>query len=448
MDTMETFLEKVLKGLERDPPATAEAKRLLKDMLVRQPWTASINDARAVGSLLLDTLVKPVLSQDREREADVERLSRQIRTANPLSPATVAAPVNQIATWIKELMVNPGSRDAGPPETFRERLLIILRQLGNKDSRLAEAVNKLGPPGTEVSWKDLHTLLSGMIIQEEMGRTLWQQERDELKSTLLDIVFQFNAMLQNMGRPGENTEQTIATLRTQERSTDLEELKKLLLHEVEEFQQYARSLQEQREESRVMLVRARDRLQQMETALTASQDEQLLDPVSGLPNRFSFSAHLTRNRERALHLQEPFALLLCRMENLGTLLEGMAEKEGRRLILALVKRIRGKTGPDPYLARLSVEVFAIILPRGNLEQTRSMANQLQELFENLRFRLGNQSLLVRPAFGGAIHHATWDERTMLTQADEALYAAQAMKNPGARIQIAEYRPPAEPEASV
>ncbi|MBF0153716.1 MAG: diguanylate cyclase [Magnetococcales bacterium] len=444
MEKMETFLERVLKGLERDPPANTEAKRLIKEMLVRQPWAASIEEARAVCSLLLDVLVKPILAQDREREADVERLSRQIRSATQLTPASVSATVNQIAAWIKELIPALHGKESGPPETFRERLVIVLRQLGDKDPRLAEAIAKLAPPGTEVSWKDLHTFLSGVVIQEDLGRSVWQQEREELKKTLLDLVTLFGGMLQGMGRTGVDIDQAVERVRSSDRLTDLEELKKVLLREAEEFQQYARSLKEQVEAGRIMLVRVRERLHHMESALVASQDEQLIDAVSGLPNRFSFSAHLTRGMERAQQFREPFALLLCRIEGLGALLEGMSEKEGKRLTLALAKRLRGKLETDVYLARLSVEVFALILPKGGIEAMADTAARIHEIFDTLRFRLGAHSLAVRPSFGGVMQHDAWNEQAMLIQADKALVTAMAMKQTGIRLHLAEHQPPVEP----
>ncbi|MBF0177848.1 MAG: diguanylate cyclase [Magnetococcales bacterium] len=443
METMETFLERVLKSLERDPPASTEAKRQIKEILVRQPWVASIEDARSVCYLLLDALVKPVLAQDREREADVERLGRQIRAATQLTPASINATVSQIATWIKEEISRQHDKDAKPPETFRERLLVVLRQLGTQDPRLAEALAKLGPPGAEVSWKDLHTLLSGIVVQEDLGRSAWQQERDELKKTLLDMVVLFGSLLQGMGRTGEGIDQAVERLRGSDRLTDLEELRKVLLREAEEFQQYAHSLREQVESGKVMLLRARERLHQMEAALLASQDEQLIDPLSGLPNRFSFSAHLTRHTERALHLQEPFVLLLCRIEGLGPLLDGLSEKESKRLLLALAKRMRGKVEPEIYLARLNVENFAMILPKGGGERAMGAASQIHDMFDALRFRMGAQSLAVRPVFGGAVHHPAWNEQAMLVQADAALTEAVAMKNSGLRIRMAAYRPPGD-----
>ncbi|MBF0426586.1 MAG: diguanylate cyclase [Magnetococcales bacterium] len=451
MESMETFLERILKGLERDPPGIAEAKRLLKEMLVRQPWVASVKDAQAVGALILDTLVKPLLAHDRERGAEVERLGRQLRSATqPVAAAAVAPTVTQIAGWIKEIVPNPSGRESGPPDSFRERLVIVLRQLGEKDPRLSEAIGKLTvPSGSGVSWKDLHTLLSGIVIQEDLGRSVWQQEREALKKTLLATATALGGRLQALGHgdAGE-IEQALERLRGGDRLTDLEELNKLLQLEAEAFEKRAQAMREQVEEGRQMLVRVRDRLHKMEEALHASQDEQLIDAVSGLPNRFSFSAHLTRNMEQALKQQEPFALMLCRLEGLGGVLEKIPEKEGRRLTLALAKRLREKVESEVYIARLSTEMFACILPGGGNWQVMGVATRIHELCEALRFRMGSQTLGVRPAFGAVIQNAAWNEQAMLLQADTALAMALSGKQTGVRLELIDYQPSATPPRPV
>ncbi|MBF0623702.1 MAG: diguanylate cyclase [Magnetococcales bacterium] len=426
-DTAAT-LERIFDLLRQEPPDVAEALKLIKELMVKKPCAPELAAARGTAAHLVDKLVKPVLEHDPDRLERVDRLRRHLlRDPKPLTIEAIADAVEEIGGWIlppAAQSITPA--EPPPPETFRQRLLAALALLGEGETWLVEALARLEGSGSPPPWEGCHGLLGRIVTQGEIARSVWKLERTELKETLLILASGLSASLQALGRVDGEMDRVVEQLRQSDRLTDLRQLQQLLLRESQAFQVHARSVTAQMNDSHQLLLQARQRLKELDDALRNARDEHLLDPATGLPNRFSFSAHLTRNWERTAHLGEPFGLLFCRLEGLTPLLEALDMAEAQRVAALLGKRIRKHLPPQAYLARLGPDLFPILLPAVTTAGLEEIAGRIHRLLESLRFRLGGQLVSLRGRFGGVMSRPGLSERTLLGLAHQSLIQAATL----------------------
>ncbi|MBF0165508.1 MAG: GGDEF domain-containing protein [Magnetococcales bacterium] len=192
-----------------------------------------------------------------------------------------------------------------------------------------------------------------------------------------------------------------------------------------ELRQRARTLAARIEESRDTAERLRTRLRQLEEALTQARSDGFLDPVTGLPDRFAFSAQLRRHLERSVHLREPFALALVHVRNL-TVLVGELGREGEaRLVDGLVGEIRPHLREEEYLARLSVERFVILFPRSDENRAEIAARELERMLSRTQFALEERMIHLEAYCGSVALGPEMSGREMLEMTERVAAAARS-----------------------
>ncbi|OSM06771.1 putative diguanylate cyclase [Magnetofaba australis IT-1] len=415
--------------MKADPADIQQAVSLLKELLVKGPCDAEMAQIKSLLESCLSQLVKPALEKDREKQSQLERLIKQIQSTRELDLNGVAQRLGEIAPWITDPPDwRARERSSDAPGDFPAKLLEALRHMGQGDAWLAGEVEKLAsgaqPTAQTATWTALAELLARIVKRDELGQAAWRAERAEFKQSLLELAQGMGESLRALGRSEGEVDGVLERLRSEESGDDLQALKKALLKEAQAFQTHSRSLGERLERDRERLEQARNRLREMDAALMSARDEQLQEPGTGLPNRYAYLGHLERQISRARHLKEPFALLLLHLDHLAGVLGGMSEQRGDRLVAGLAKHFRGVVGEHGFLARLSEERFALLMPGAAAAVAQERGQALLTLFERIRTQLGGKDLRIRASVGGSIFLPDWNGEGITRRAEIALGLAR------------------------
>ena len=161
--------------------------------------------------------------------------------------------------------------------------------------------------------------------------------------------------------------------------------------------------------------------------LQAVQREALTDALTGIPNRKFFDSRLLEAAREALHENEALSLLLCDIDHFKSFNDNFGHQIGDQ-VLRLVARtlsdsVKGRDTP----ARFGGEEFAIILPRTNLQQAATVADQIRNAVMRRRFigkdtrdDYGGLTL----SFGVAQYRRDEELSELIRRADAALYHAK------------------------
>ncbi|MBF0182158.1 MAG: GGDEF domain-containing protein [Magnetococcales bacterium] len=396
-------LERMLVLLTTKPPHLATALKQLDDLLQKPPCLAETDVARKTVVVMLERLVLPVLANDPEMRIVGEELQSRIREAGTLSGARV--PLEKAAQWLANTPAREGGEE-GLPALLSRRLLTVLRMHGDADPPVVEEANRLlGQERHANPWPEIEALLHRVVDGPGgKGHHRREEEDEGLRSAL---------------REG------LESLLAESRDADEGEWVKMLRQRGKELRQRARRLAARIDESRDTAERLRTRLRQLEEALTRARSDGFLDPVTGLPDRFAFSAQLRRHLERSVHLREPFALALVHVRHL-TVLVGELGREGEaRLVDGLVGEIRRHLREEEYLARLSVERFVILFPRSDENRAEITARELERMLTRTQFALEDRVIHLEAYCGSVALGPEMSGREMLEMTERVAAVARS-----------------------
>ena len=154
--------------------------------------------------------------------------------------------------------------------------------------------------------------------------------------------------------------------------------------------------------------------QAMTALYAAEQFEQMRfladhDPLTNLLNRRSFVQHLDAEVARSRRYLRPLALVILDLDELKTVNDTQGHAAGddvlRRVADVLLATIR--TGDNAF--RIGGDEFALILPEADERDAHLAARRITD------------ELAVSASFGVAVCEAGGDARTLLREADDAMY---------------------------
>ncbi|MBF0191291.1 MAG: diguanylate cyclase [Magnetococcales bacterium] len=371
--TTERVLERVLVLLGAHPPHLATARTQLDALIAKPACGDETAAARKAVVRLLDRLAMPVLEGHPETRVVAEGLRERLQQTGSLSGAR--AQLDKASAWI----LRPPATDAGRdplPSTLSGRVLTAIRLHGEAMHEVAGEANRLLESSVgEPSWQAIETLLRRVAANPEARPpSRLEQERQLLRQTLTE---------------GLDASRAIHPFSSEEPESNRgeSEIAALLRQRGKEVRQRARSLAARMEDSRAMAERLKSRLRQLEEAVGQARIEGFMDPLTGLPDRFAFTAQLKRHLERASHLHEPFSLALIHLHDFVPLVTRLGHEGETRLLDGLVREIRHHLRDEEYLARLSVERLVILFPRSDQSRADVAVREIERMLGQTRFLL-------------------------------------------------------------
>lgn len=436
-------LEKLLDLLSDKQPALGEALAQVESMLQQPLCVKEVREAGAAAAAVIEQLILPSLAQDPPRLQQARALqARFLQEIHEGEDLWLRGKDNVLSTTIQAIRdgmpvyVPPHAEEPLPRSLF-DRMTAALSLLGESEKGLLEQV--AGWQGdAATNWGAVAPLLEQIQAAGHKAAVApWQRERRALRDTLLQIARGYEETLALLGRKDTD----LSPLTDGERQTDsrmeLRRLQTLLHSQVMALQKEARLLRAQQDEGRQRAEQLKERIDQLEATLAQARREQFLDPVTGIPDRFAFMAHLHRHLDRALHLGEKFSLLLLHFYELQPLIAGLDKSGGllqgnpeKRLLMAIIQEVRPHLPDNAFLARLSTERMVILLPKLSVSAGEQLGTVIGQTLEEVVFQLDGKNVPLQVSCGCAAFQSGMNVAQMLETTDRLAAAAHSWREAG------------------
>jgi diguanylate cyclase (GGDEF)-like protein len=159
------------------------------------------------------------------------------------------------------------------------------------------------------------------------------------------------------------------------------------------------------------------------------QEDSLTDPLTGLQNRRSMFAHLSRELARAERLKSEVALIVMDVDGFKGINDTFGHNAGDRALREVAATLRGALRPYDMCVRYAGDEFIILLgdcrPEGAETKRRDLQNRINEI--KLELRPGTWVTL-RASAGVAMYpHDGTNYESLLAAADQRMYRDKAVR---------------------
>lgn len=154
------------------------------------------------------------------------------------------------------------------------------------------------------------------------------------------------------------------------------------------------------------------------------------DPLTGLPNRRFFLEQLEQIAEQSLRSGQVVGVVFVDIDRFKGINDTLGHAAGDQLLVTVARRIKESLRSDDFVARMSGDEFAVILPNLHGEETAERVVQKLVKVLDAPIQMDSRSAYVTASIGLSLY--PWngmDASTLLRHADVAMYAAkQAGRN--------------------
>lgn len=193
------------------------------------------------------------------------------------------------------------------------------------------------------------------------------------------------------------------------------------------FHRIAGSLKASMEDGREKVKQLKHRVDQLEEAITLSQKSLFIDPDTAIPGRASFTAHLHRHLERALHLGELFSMALVHIPDFEKILQGLQKDEEHVFVRTLASLIRSQLDSVDFLARLGVDRFVVIYPKTTQERSAEVTNNIGVTLNSTAYRISTGTIDLHARVGAISFESGMTAQDMLALTDKLAESAVEAK---------------------
>lgn len=160
-------------------------------------------------------------------------------------------------------------------------------------------------------------------------------------------------------------------------------------------------------------------LWRQQQALTRARYAADHDDTTGLPNRRALLAALTR----ATRTDGPFGLVLLDLDHFKAINDTFGHEAGNDVLTEVGRRLAALRGPVRLAARLSGDEYALLID-GGADDVAAAARAAWRTVGRHPVDLGAHIVAVRASVGHTTAALGVDPRTLLRQADIAMYQAK------------------------
>jgi diguanylate cyclase (GGDEF)-like protein len=110
--------------------------------------------------------------------------------------------------------------------------------------------------------------------------------------------------------------------------------------------------------------------------LAESEEQALTDSLTGLYNYRFFQQHLQRELSRASRSKTPLSLIILDIDNFKSVNDSYGHAVGNQVLQHLARLLERTTRKANVLVRYGGEEFCIVVPEGDLETARAIAERV------------------------------------------------------------------------
>jgi diguanylate cyclase (GGDEF)-like protein len=206
---------------------------------------------------------------------------------------------------------------------------------------------------------------------------------------------------------------------------DIRELKKQITQEVRDLD---RVVEEKQKQDEVNYAKLASRIEVLQTNLSESRDEALLDPLTRLSNRGSFDRALKQWVDVHRDTGKPFVLAMVDIDNFKQVNDTHGHPVGDRVLYCAAEWLRKNCRPTDFLARYGGEEFVVMITEFTLSQAEARFGELLRDIANCNYTYtredGECGIAFTVSCGLAEFSVQESGEDLLRRADEALYVAK------------------------
>src|SRR5262249_25210309 len=154
-----------------------------------------------------------------------------------------------------------------------------------------------------------------------------------------------------------------------------------------------------------------------------TQEDSLTDPLTGLPNRRSMFAHLTRELARAERMRSELTVIVMDLDHFKSINDTYGHHVGDRALREMAKALRAVLRPYDLCVRYAGDEFIIVLVECSSEAAEMKRRELQLQVGSieLEVRPGKVHRLAASAGAAVFPHDGTSYEELLASADHAMY---------------------------
>lgn len=421
------LLKSQMNAVGAHAPNTNQALQRVEEILARSPCSEECQSATEVAGAVLNQLVLPALKMDPDKFQHVQRMEENLLLGHLPEEKDFC----EVGGWMASLSEDEPDPESLPKSLFG-RLMTLLSFLGESEPMVQSSLEKWRIESNSIPWQEAQSLLQQICsIGKKSAPPMWSRQRRVYYKTLLDIAVTYGGAIAGWGRQDKELSQLLLDIQKKGGRVEQRQLHDLLSKQSATLQKHARSLRAEMAESKHQAERLKEKLDQLESELNKVRSEQFMDPNTGLPDRFAFTAHLKRCLERADLFGEFFAVVLFHFYDFLPLLDRLGREGENRLLAALTSEMRRHLPDESFLARLSEERLVVLFPFSVATLAEKIGTDIHNDLLQTQFRLDEEMIDLDVHFGSVTFESGMDVLETLEKSDRlaALARSEFLETP-------------------
>lgn len=159
------------------------------------------------------------------------------------------------------------------------------------------------------------------------------------------------------------------------------------------------------------------------------KNQAVMDALTGIPNRRTFSETILREFKRSVREHEPLSIIMCDIDRFKEYNDTYGHVMGDKCLIDIAQKIRDTLQrPVDFCARYGGEEFVVILPNTNLEGALYVAEQIRLNVEAMKIRHTKSSdekyVTISLGVASSEDFLLISHEELINKADIALYRAK------------------------
>jgi len=185
-----------------------------------------------------------------------------------------------------------------------------------------------------------------------------------------------------------------------------------------------RQLIESNEKLQAALDKAESKMHEQARTIADYAARVRTDTLTQVLNRGEFDEELVRRVAEWHRRERPFTVIMLDVDQFKRVNDRFGHQTGDQVLQFVAQVLRNTLREMDLLARFGGDEFAILLPDTNLDEATQAADRLRQRIEEIQVPVDGHSLNLTVSLGLAEVLPSDDDETVLSRADEALYAAK------------------------
>lgn len=287
------------------------------------------------------------------------------------------------------------------------------RRARDEGSTPSSPLRQQVPPGNQQTEEAVEAVESGRHAIQDLLRSL-----SDFVSSLVDSNLSYDTKMKDH-KVSIDQAMTMA---------GLEEIKRLLVHEIEEMQSTS-------EDYRRQLDHANTTIRDQQEILERFRIDSKMDFLTKIANRRAFETRLKEEFERTKRYRSVFTLIMVDIDHFKKVNDVYGHNAGDQILRLVAKVLEDQTRFNDFVSRYGGEEFVVLLPESKADQGRYVAEKIRRAVENTSFMNAGEKIKVTVSAGvGEVVAESDTPETFVNRVDAALY--EAKKNGRNRVEMA------------